>query len=106
MKKQYEVKKVESKQKYIPRTIQGVEVGEYQGYPVISLPLKPASFGSAFQIPFTFGLAKAKVILDYLEDIRAFVLNQESEVERESTDEEIGSLMTKSTETVRAYQIS
>ena len=42
-------------------------VSEFRGNKVISLPLTGAQHG------FTFGLNKAKAILDCIEDIRAFV---------------------------------
>ncbi len=45
-----------------------VTIGEYKGSPTITLP---TSVDGRF--PFTFGLAKAKAILKYLEDIKKFV---------------------------------
>jgi hypothetical protein len=45
-----------------------VTIGEYKGSPVISLPLSADG-----KFPFTFGLAKAKTILKYLDEIKKFV---------------------------------
>jgi hypothetical protein len=42
------------------------EIGEYKGRPVITL--NPGE-----RYPFTFGLAKAKLILQHIDDIRVFV---------------------------------
>jgi len=42
------------------------EISEYKGRPVITL--NPGE-----RYPFTFGLAKAKLILQHLDDIRDFV---------------------------------
>ncbi|MBN1540939.1 hypothetical protein JW992_02255 [candidate division KSB1 bacterium] len=47
--------------------------GEYKGNPVITL--NPNS-----RYPFTFGLAKAKMIIDYLEEIRNFVQEHDKNV--------------------------
>jgi hypothetical protein len=51
-----------------------VTIGEYKGHATISLA---NSEDDAY--PFTFGLAKAKLILQHVEEIRAFVESQESE---------------------------
>ncbi len=45
-----------------------VTYGEYKGNKTISLPLVE---GSTFK--FTFGLTKAKLILEYLEEIKEFI---------------------------------
>jgi hypothetical protein len=45
-----------------------VKLGEYKGHPIISL-LKDENDAR----PFTFGMGKARLILDNLEDIRKFV---------------------------------
>jgi hypothetical protein len=45
-----------------------VTIGEYKGSPVITLPLSADG-----KFPFTIGLAKAKVILKYLDEIKKFV---------------------------------
>ena len=42
--------------------------GEFKGSPVLSL-----SNGPDDKYPFTFGVRKAKLILDHLEDIKTFV---------------------------------
>lgn len=47
-------------------TPSGPVIGEYKGNPVITL-----NPGERF--PFTFGVSKARLILQHLEDIRAFV---------------------------------
>ena len=47
----------------------GVIIGEYKGHPTITLPHGKRGF--------TFGLAKAKAILDHIEDIKAFVEQSE-----------------------------
>lgn len=49
-----------------------IKRGEYQGKPVISLMKKEDD-----RFPFTFGLAKAKLILENIEDIKAFVAESE-----------------------------
>lgn len=41
------------------------EVGEYKGYPTIKLPLGSKGF--------TFGLSKAKAIIEHIDEIRSFV---------------------------------
>ena len=43
-------------------------VGEYKGNPIISLPVAGST-----KYPFTFGVNKAKAILEYLDDIKKFV---------------------------------
>jgi hypothetical protein len=43
-----------------------VTVGEYKGNPIITLPIGPRG-------GFTFGLTKARAILKYLDDIKAFI---------------------------------
>ena len=48
----------------------GPEISEYKGNPVITL-----NPGERF--PFTFGLSKAKLILKYLDEIRAFIQQYE-----------------------------
>jgi hypothetical protein len=45
-----------------------VKLGEYKGYPIISL-LKDENDAR----PFTFGTGKARLILDNLDEIRKFV---------------------------------
>jgi len=45
-----------------------IKKGEYQGKPVISLMRREDD-----KFPFTFGAAKAKMILENLEEIKAFV---------------------------------
>jgi len=47
-----------------------VTVGEYKGNPVITLPIGPRG-------GFSFGLTKARAILKYLEDIKAFIEKNE-----------------------------
>lgn len=47
------------------------QIGEYKGKPVITL--NPES-----RFPFTFGLSKAKLILEHLEDIQRFVQTYDS----------------------------
>lgn len=48
------------------------EVGEYKGSPVISLPL-----GESGKFWFTFGVSKAKAVIESIEEIRAFVASNE-----------------------------
>lgn len=43
-----------------------VEIGEYKGRPIITL-----NPGDRF--PFSFGMNKARLILDHLDDIKSFV---------------------------------
>jgi len=54
-------------------------VGEYKGNAIISLPVAGST-----KYPFTFGLNKAKAIMEYLDDIRKFVEDQDTKVEEES----------------------
>ena len=46
----------------------GATVGEYKGNAIISLPVAGST-----KYPFTFGLNKAKAVLEYLDDIKKFV---------------------------------
>ncbi|GEM_PF-253096 len=54
----------------------GAKIGEFKGNPVISLPV-----GGSDRYPFTFGLSKAKAILEYIDDIRKFVEEHDSKKE-------------------------
>lgn len=47
-------------------------VGEYKGNAIISLPVSGST-----KYPFTFGLNKAKAIIEYLDDIKKFVDDNE-----------------------------
>jgi hypothetical protein len=51
-----------------------VTVGEYKGNPVITLPIGPRG-------GFTFGLTKARAIIKYLDDIKAFIEKNEPKPE-------------------------
>jgi hypothetical protein len=51
-----------------------VTIGEYKGNPVITLPIGPRG-------GFTFGLTKARAILKYLDDIKAFIEKNEAKQE-------------------------
>lgn len=51
-----------------------VTVGEYKGNPVITLPIGPRG-------GFTFGLTKARAIIEYLDDIKAFIEKNEPKQE-------------------------
>lgn len=62
---------MENEEKKLPAT-----VGEYKGNPIISIPL-----GGNDRYPFSFGLTKAKAVLEYLEDIKKFVAEQEKKEE-------------------------
>jgi hypothetical protein len=54
-------------------------VGEYKGNAIISLPVAGST-----KYPFTFGLNKAKAILEFIDDIKKFVEeNQKPEPEKE-----------------------
>lgn len=57
-----------------------VTVGEYKGNQIISLPVAGST-----KYPFTFGLNKAKAILEYLDDIKKFVEDNENN-EAEETE--------------------
>jgi len=54
------------------------EFGAFKGNVVISLPLVE---GTNFK--FTFGLTKAKLIVEYLEEIKGFVNKYDKEKEEE-----------------------
>lgn len=51
-----------------------VIIGEYKGNPVITLPIGPRGV-------FTFGITKARAILKYLDDIKAFIEKNETKKE-------------------------
>ncbi len=53
-------------------------IGEYKGNAIISLPVSGST-----KYPFTFGLNKAKAILDFLEDIKQFVVDNDKKEEEE-----------------------
>lgn len=55
----------------IPATI-----GEYKDKPIISLPVAGST-----KYPFTFGLNKAKAIIEYYEDIKKFIDDNDKEPE-------------------------
>lgn len=57
-----------------PKQEEEVTVGEYKGNPVISLPIGPRG-------GFTFGLTKARAIIKYLDDIKAFIQDNEPKPE-------------------------
>ncbi|MBK7106552.1 MAG: hypothetical protein IPH62_14840 [Ignavibacteriae bacterium] len=54
-------------------------VGEYKGNAIISLPVAGST-----KYPFTFGLNKAKAILEFLDDIKKFVADNEKKEETEN----------------------
>ncbi len=54
----------------------GAKIGEFKGNPVISLPV-----GGSDRYPFTFGLSKAKAILEYIDDIKKFVEDHDTKKE-------------------------
>lgn len=62
---------MENNEKKLPATI-----GEYKGNPIISIPL-----GNSERYPFSFGLTKAKAVLEYLDDIKKFVSQYETQEE-------------------------
>jgi hypothetical protein len=51
-----------------------VEESEYKGNPMIVLRRTPED-----RYPFQFGLSKAKLVLDAVEEIKAWVTKQEAE---------------------------
>ena len=54
---------MENKEDKLPATI-----SEYKGNPIISIPL-----GNNERYSFSFGLTKAKAIMEYLDDIKKFI---------------------------------
>ena len=52
-----------------------VTIGEYKGNPVITLPILGPRGG------FSFGLTKARAIIKYLDDIKAFIEKNEPKKE-------------------------
>lgn len=44
------------------------KIGEFKGNPVISLPV-----GGSDRYPFTFGLSKARAVIEFFDDIKKFV---------------------------------
>lgn len=61
---------------------QKATIGSYKGQPTISLPVDDSG-----KYPFTFGLRKARAVLDYLDDIRAFVQSQDEHARRLAADD-------------------
>lgn len=53
--------------------IDGPVIGEFKGYPTLKIP-----YGAKNQ-PLSFGIAKAKAILKYYDDIVAFVAANDKE---------------------------
>jgi hypothetical protein len=53
-------------------------VSEYKGNAIISLPVAGST-----KYPFTFGLNKAKAIMQYLDDIKKFIEDNETKEESE-----------------------
>ena len=53
-------------------------VSEYKGNAIISLPVAGST-----KYPFTFGLNKAKAIMQYLDDIKKFIKDNETKEESE-----------------------
>ena len=53
-------------------------ISEYKGNKIISLPVAGST-----KYPFTFGLTKANAILEYLDDIKKFVEDNEKKEEEE-----------------------
>ena len=49
-----------------------VEIGEYKGHKILSL-----SRAEDDKYPFSFGVAKAKLVLEHIEDIKKFVEGEE-----------------------------
>ena len=56
-------------------------IGEYKGNAIISLPVSGST-----KYPFTFGLNKAKAILEFLEDIKQFVVDNDKKPEEEKVE--------------------
>lgn len=54
-------------------------IGEYKGNAIISLPVSGST-----KYPFTFGLNKAKAVLEYFEDIKKFVEDNDKKPEEEA----------------------
>jgi hypothetical protein len=50
------------------------KIGEYKGSPTITLPLGSSKYGNE---EFTFGLKKARAIIEFYQEIRQFVLDHE-----------------------------
>lgn len=53
-------------------------VSEYKGNAIISLPVAGST-----KYPFTFGLNKAKAIMQYLDDIKKFIEDNETKEKSE-----------------------
>ncbi len=54
-------------------------IGEYKGNAIISLPVSGST-----KYPFTFGLNKAKAVLEFLDDIKKFVEENDKPAEEEA----------------------
>lgn len=52
-----------------------LEESEYKGHPTIGIPISEDQAGKVFYM--TVGLKKAKRILEYVEEIEAWVIKQE-----------------------------
>jgi hypothetical protein len=57
-------------------------IGEYKGNAIISLPVSGST-----KYPFTFGLNKAKAIMEFLDDIKKFVEDNDKKPEEEEKTE-------------------
>ena len=57
-------------------------IGEYKGNAIISLPVSGST-----KYPFTFGLNKAKAIMEFLDDIKKFVEDNDKKPEEEEKAE-------------------
>ncbi|MFA8341784.1 MAG: hypothetical protein ACEPO8_02315 [Rhodothermaceae bacterium] len=67
---------MENNEEKLPATI-----SEYKGNPIISIPL-----GNNERYSFSFGLTKAKAIMEYLDDIKGFIEKMEAKESAESTE--------------------
>ncbi len=61
---------------------QKATIGSYKGQPTISLPMDDGG-----KYPFTFGIKKARAVLDYIDDIRAFVEKQDAHARAVAADD-------------------
>lgn len=60
-----------------------VEESEFKGRPLLVLKRREDD-----RFPFQFGLVKAKLILEHIEDIKKWVAKQDAETKSESEEED------------------
>ncbi len=60
-----------------------VEITEYKGNPIITIKNDPYD-----RYPFSFGVKKAKMVIEHLEDIKKFIAEHDKEEPKKEAKEE------------------